>query len=334
MRRPVVDAIGAQVHGSGHDHGRQRLASPAAADPPGAERGASAQRPDRVDDSGDVSASQGGVSAGLRADRPDHARLPGDLVAAAAAAGLRHGPQAVAVRDGCGHGGYPDGGDRTRMRKQLRDGAGLGGTRRARLGRVPSGSHAHGAPCGGRPAGLRAGRLPDRRTCRIRHRAADRRHDGGAARADEHRLGVGGGADCHGAHVVDRRALRADAQLAGRGREGASGSTGQGQPAGRPHTDGDDRSHRPAAVEERLHGGIHVLLHVLPDRAVRRDGAGLAGPAVPLPGGGRGRRRHRRHGGRSRRPPPRHLDLDPGLAALRAPAAVRRACSGRRCSAS
>ena len=43
-------------------------------------------------------------------------------------------------------------GRRARIREQLRDGARLGGAGRARLGRLPSGSHAHGASCGGRPA--------------------------------------------------------------------------------------------------------------------------------------------------------------------------------------
>ena len=206
LRRPLVR----------HDHHRQRRASSAPADPPGAERRASAQRPDPVDDPGHVSASQGDVPAGLRADRADHARVPGDLVAAAAGARLRHGPQAVALRDGRRHGLDAGRAARAGVRGQLRDGARLGGPGRARLGRVPSGSDAHGAPRRRRPAGLCARHFPDRRTRRIRDRAAARGDDRGAARADESRLGVGGGAGGDGADGVDRRALCRHAPLAGR----------------------------------------------------------------------------------------------------------------------
>ena len=78
--------------------------------------------------------------------------------------------------------------------RQLRDGARLGGAGRARLGGVPSGGDAHGAPRRGRPAGLCAGHIPDRRARRIRDRAAARGDDRGAARAGKPRLGVRGGA--------------------------------------------------------------------------------------------------------------------------------------------
>ena len=104
-------------------------------------------------------------------------------------------------------------------RGQLRDGARLGGHGRARFGGVPSRSHAHGAPCGGRPAGLCPGHFPDRRACGIRDRAAAGRDDRGPARADEHRLGVGGGARGDGADGMDRRALCRNAQLADRRHE-------------------------------------------------------------------------------------------------------------------
>ena len=89
-------------------------------------------------------------------------------------------------------------------------------TDRARLGRFPSRSDADGAPCGGRPARLRPGHFPDRGACRIRARPAAGRDDRGSARADEHRLAVGGGTRGDGADGMDRRALCRDAQRAGR----------------------------------------------------------------------------------------------------------------------
>src|SRR5215471_7115396 len=92
MRPTVVDAITCEVQGVRYDHVRRCLAATTFANSPGVEWGASAQRPDFVDDPGDLPPSQGGIPAGLRAGRIDHVSFPGNLVAPATGPGVPHGP--------------------------------------------------------------------------------------------------------------------------------------------------------------------------------------------------------------------------------------------------
>src|SRR5215467_13729240 len=188
----------------------------------------------------------------------------------------------MALRDGCRDGRYSLRGRWTRVRGELCHGAPLGGDGRARFGRVPPGSNANGTLCRGGPTGLCTGYLPDRWACRIRHWAAARCDDCGSAWPGDDWLAVCGGAPCDAAHVVDRCTLCRDAQPATHHEEGTATEYGQGQSAGLVHRDHDDYSHRPSIIEERLHCSIHVLLHLLPDRAVPSVGATLADPVVPL----------------------------------------------------
>ena len=66
-----------------------------------------------------------------------------------------------------------------------------------------------------------------------------------------------------------------------------------------------------------------LLLHLLPDRDVLGLGAGLASPAVPVPGRAGAGLADRRASRRPLRPPRDHLVLDPGRGALHARVAVR-----------
>ena len=114
----------------------------------------------------------------------------------------------------------------------------------------------------------------------------------------------------------------------------ASGGSKRANPAARTRVVGDDHPDRSPAVKECVHGRVHLLLHVLPDRAVRRDGASLADHVVSLSRGRRVWRDRRGHGRRSVWSPPRDLDFNPGVAALRAYCCRMPTCSGPAYSAS
>ena len=115
--------------------------------------------------------------------------------------------------------------------------------------------------------------VPGRRQFRPGHRPAAGGLHHRAARAGERRLVLGRGARRDGRAVVGRALVRGPARGLPSGRAGRARPMRLSAPPGRLR----GRDPRAAGLlEELLHGELHVLLHVLPDRAVPGLGAGFA----------------------------------------------------------